>query len=726
MERESLRVPIAWLVVVLLLSALRAVGAFAAPAWLWGMDSLADLNVVWTLLLAVFLWPLFKGPTLAVGGLVTRLVDRWGVLFFSFTGAMTALFFLFRSRNFLLGDSLLYVHAMEEGVKIESAGRREAGSTIVVSALHWSLRKTAMGDSETAFVIASVAAGAVYIVLAYAVARALAFSVQARALIFSSLVAMGSMQIFFGHAEYYSLVAAAGMLHILLAFYWIKRRCSLVYPAIALALALFVHIMNAILLPAFAWLLLCALRERKYAQAAGSAALAPAILISVATLIDYPRASFMAIFSKGLHMLPFRESGDYAYSLFDPTHLGEVANELLLTAPCLPLVALAALWVGRRKGRGESAAQMLEASADETQGETEPRQRGELAGDLAHESAVDPHGEWVMRGYLLTLAFGAAFFSFTANPALGMPRDWDIFAFPFIVMTLVASVAATARVADRRLLLWLCGAVTVIGGLHLALFVGNNRDPDAYVPRFRRIAMEDDLFTKSPRGELWRYLGWEAIKGKKIDQAREDLLRSVADFPTQIKAYKMLAIIEIGRQYDWLSSPDGRARRRALELDTDQKMMEEASRLGLNRYYSTVVENAPNKVRALLGGGTAAMKVLAPDSVVVDAFRRAVEADPRDLEARAFWGDMHRLHGQLDEADSDYNWVLAQQKWQVRAYLGRACVLGARGEPEMAFILMKELREHYPWSIEAQVFMNAWNDGKLSKPEDFRDFFVTQ
>ena len=155
-------------------------------------------------------------------------------------------------------------------------------------------------------------------------------------------------------------------------------------------------------------------------------------------------------------------------------------------------------------------------------------------------------------------------------------------------------------------------------------------------------------------------------------------------------------------------------------------MTAEAARLGLNRYYGTIAQDAPNKVRALIGAGTAAINVAAPDSMIVDAFKRAVEEDPEDLEARAFWGDMLRTHGLYDEADEQYNWVLSRRRWQVRAYIGRACVLGARGEPEMAFILVKELREHYPWSVEAQQYLNEWRDGKLKEPEEFRTFLVAE
>ena len=48
-----------------------------------------------------------------------------------------------------------------------------------------------------------------------------------------------------------------------------------------------------------------------------------------------------------------------------------------------------------------------------------------------------------------------------ANPALGMARDWDIFAFPFMLITLAASAAAARRLKDKHLILWLCGAITV-------------------------------------------------------------------------------------------------------------------------------------------------------------------------------------------------------------------------------------------------------------------------
>ena len=269
-------------------------------------------------------------------------------------------------------------------------------------------------------------------------------------------------------------------------------------------------------------------------------------------------------------------------------------------------------------------------------------------------------------------------------------------------------------------------AVAVTGTLHLALFAGNNRVKDAYVPRLRRVAMEEHLFAPTPRAELWRYLGWEALNMDDTEQAREDLLRSVRDYTSQVKAYKMLAVLEIGEKFNWLASPEGRARRRALELDTEEEVTREAARLGLEQYYTWVESEAPNKVRAYLGAGIAAMKVSAADSLIVNAIKRAVETDPEDLEARAFWGDMLRTHGLTDRAEEQYNWVLARQRWHVRAYLGMACVFGVRGEPEMAHVLVKELRDHHTWSVEAQQFLQAWRKGELSDPEDFRTFIIAQ
>ncbi len=710
------------MLVVVLLLALRGIATFAAPTWAWGLDSLADLHPLWSLLLIPFALPLLRGPTRAVGRAAARVAAAGGVVALAFTGVLGALFLLFRSRNFLLGDSLLYVHALSEGIQIESAGRREAGATLVVSALHWSLRKTALGDSHTTFVVASVAAGAVYLLLAFAVARLLAKSAQGAALVFASLVALGSLQIFFGHAEYYSLVAASGMFYIYLSLRWILGKGNLLLPTLALVVALFVHVMNALLLLSFVWLLYCALRLRLRIQAAASALLVPALLVTVAAIIDYPEESFFAILSGGKHVLPlFSYDPDfYAYGLFDIDHLSEFANELLLTSPCLPLLAVAALWaIGRR---GKVSKTDRETGREHPQERPLSKTRHRPAIRPAEEPGLCPHAE---EKFLLFAALGAAIFSFMANPALGMARDWDIFAFPFMAITLYVSTVAARRL-DKRRLLWLCGAVVVIGGLHLGLYVANNRSPSAYVSRFRRIAMEEDLFTDTPRAELWRYLGWEALKAGDFDQAREDLLRSVSDHHTQVKAYKMLAVLEIGEQFDWLASREGQARRRTLEIDSQEGMMAEAARLGLIHYYNTVAQGAPNKVRALLGAGIAAIKVQAPDSLIVDAFKRAVETDPEDLEARAFWGDMLRTHGRLDEAEVQYNRVLSRRRWQVRAFIGRACVLGARGEPEMAFILVRELRRHYPWSVEAQQFLRDWREGKLTEPDDFRTFFVTQ
>jgi hypothetical protein len=307
-----------------------------------------------------------------------------------------------------------------------------------------------------------------------------------------------------------------------------------------------------------------------------------------------------------------------------------------------------------------------------------------------------------------------------------MARDWDIFAFPLIVVTLALAAAAASRLADTRHLLWLCGAITVIGGLHLAVFAGHNRVKSAYVPRFRRVAMQENLFAPTPRAELWRYLGWEALNMDDLGQAREDLLRSINDYTTQVKAYKMLAVVDIGERFDWLMSRQGEARRRALELDTEEKVTGEAARLGLEQFYTWAETESPSKVRAYLGAGIAAIKVNAADSIIVNAFKRAVEADPEDLEARAFWGDMLRSHGLTDRAEEQYDWVLSQQRWHVRAYLGRACLLGMRGELEEAHDMGKRLKAHHTWSVEAQQYLQAWRKGELSDPDDFRTFIIAQ
>jgi hypothetical protein len=727
------------------------------------LDSLADLSAVWWFLLLAFLLPLSGSLMLKIGRLLSRLAEMPSVLPLFFAGALGAVFTLSRSKNFLLGDSLLYVHALEEGIQIESAGRREAGATFVVSALNWSLRKTAFADSLTPFIVASVAAGVVYVLLCFAMARLLAAGPAKRGLILGSLLALGALQVFFGHAEYYSLVAATGGLYLYLALRWLKGRGTLLLPSFALALAIFVHVMNALLLLSFVGLLLCAAKRKRYIEAAASAALLPALLVSAAVIIRYPWESFLMIFSRGKHLLPLGDFDPefYAYGLFSSIHIIEVANVLILAAPCLPLLLLAAV-VRRRPAAGTSA----ESGADQG-AVTEAESRGSEAlldggsrdsragaGDSSASDAVRANGEkgtaaepdshaakatekggrkeaeaGVFPGskiFLALAAAGAGLFTFLANPALGMARDWDIFAFPSMILTLAAAAAAAGRLTDRRHILWLCGAVVVTGTLHLSLFAGNNRVKSAYVPRLRRIAEQENLFAPTPRAELWRYLGWEALNMDDTEQAREDLLRSVRDYTSQVKAYKMLAVIDIGEKFNWLASPEGRARRRALELETEEEVTREAARLGLEQYYTWVESEAPNKVRAYLGAGIAAMKVNAADSLIVNAVKRAVETDPEDLEARAFWGDMLRTHGLTDKAEEQYNWVLARQRWHVRAYLGMACVFGVRGEPEMAHVLVKELRDHHTWSVEAQQFLQAWRKGELSEPEDFRTFIIAQ
>jgi len=579
---SSQRIPLAWLSVVIALAALRFAATFVAPDRLWGLDLLAGRGALWALFLLPFAAPLLTRRTASLGAVPARICGGGALLPVLVVVASGALFALFRSRNFLLGDSQLYVHALGEGLRIEPASVREAGATLVVSALHWALRKTAFADSETTFAAASVTAGIVYVALAFSTARLVARSPAGRGLVLASLLAGGFLQIFFGHAEYYSLVAASGMLYVLAALRWLEGKGRLFPAALALTLALAIHIMNAVLLPSFAWLLVRALRRKRYLSATAALAVVPLFLIAFSSAIDYPTGNFLAIFVKGRHMLPAGQydSADYAYGLFESVHMRELANELLLTAPCLPLLAIAALWaLGGRKRRGE------ETEAPEGRGSGEPAPGAEAAGSVeweggpaAQEDAARPREAATVRAggspggagaFLALLALGAGGFILTANPALGMARDWDIFAFPFILVSLAVSAAAAGGSLSKRRLMWLCGAVCVTGGLHLGLYVDNNRTPSAYAPRFRRIASQPELFTSIPRGELWRYLAWEAIKAGDLTQARSDLLHSIEDNPKQLKGYKMLAILDIGGQFDLLASPRSAVRRRQLDLDTE-------------------------------------------------------------------------------------------------------------------------------------------------------------
>ncbi|RPJ47798.1 MAG: tetratricopeptide repeat protein [Candidatus Latescibacterota bacterium] len=321
--------------------ALHVVAALAFPGRIWGADHLRYLTpwgwAVWALALLAALLPrtrrLLAAGTHRAAAFVERRPVAGSILLF----AVAWIFLLvFRTRNLFLGDGLLLTSVVQNS---EETGVGAAG--FVSLAIHRTLLGAIRAFLPSAggaapFVLTSTLSGALVVLLARSIARALLPDGPSRALLFFSLVFSGGILLFFGYVEHYPPMQAAILLYLLLAVRHLRGRSSLLPPTVALALAILLHISSSILAPA--WLLLAlrgALsRRKKIAFVAAGALLAGAA--------GWGLLRYTSKFYGGLHaFLPLLDRGDHSYAILSAGHASFVANEILLLlggALLLPLL----------------------------------------------------------------------------------------------------------------------------------------------------------------------------------------------------------------------------------------------------------------------------------------------------------------------------------------------------------------------------------------------------
>jgi len=655
--------------------ALRVLATFVPTSWLWGLDSLAERPAGWKLaglaLLALALWP---PAAERLGGALARLTElAWpGRLAISIACAVP--FFLFRCKNLLLGDTQLNVRALSKKIELSGTAQREPGALTIVSWFHRHVGAPLHLESGVSYAIVSVAFGVLYVYLAFEIARRLGRSAGERAVVLAGVLGLGSLQVFFGYPENYFFVNALGLLYLVLAVRWTEGRGRLVYAGAALGFATFIHTMAAFLVPSFLYLLYLGWRRGKKAEAAAAAGAALALLVLPLVLIGYPFDELVRVSKQEDHFLPPLSKGarSPAYAVHSWVHVTELLNESLIVAPALLAMALA-LWARRREA-------------------------GRAAGSAA-------------RRVVAIAAAGLALFALVANPILGMSRDWDVLTFTFALVSLAAAAQLVAVPLSPRALRRIAGAVAITGIVHLGLWVAHNQTPKAARMRFRRIGANEKLFGTMWNAELWRYLGSVHAQSGELALSRDAYLHAIKTYPVEPMTYRLLAEV----QYSVAAWQARQQRRPPTPL----------LRAALDEYYKTVLPVTTKPAFMYLGAGYAGVQVAGAESLVVEAFRRAVEADPEDLEAGAAWGDVLRNKGRLDEAEAEYRRVLAKQSNQVRALMGLVLIDGARGAPRDEITRrVQELREEFAWSTCVQHMQNLlWLPrGGLNTPREFEGF----
>ncbi|HOD67422.1 MAG TPA: tetratricopeptide repeat protein [candidate division Zixibacteria bacterium] len=302
-----------------------------------------------------------------------------------------AAFLILRQQTHFLGDGYTLLKWLEEGGAINKMRNFGAQFTLLLA------DRVLPGGALEAFRIVAWTSGAVAVAAALTASAALFSELPRRLLFACGVLSGGYALLFFGYVENYALFVLMVLLFCWAGLLAVRGRISPWWILLPQAGAVFFHVFGVTLLPAAAYAVLRTTPlGRRVARLplgtrglmiAGLAAAGLAAFVWFYTHSYFFRFTFVPI-------LPNRFT-IRGYTMFSLSHLVDVANLLLILAPALGLFAVAKFRTGVRRIIAEPSFRFL--------------------------------------GLAALGALGAAFIF---DPKLGMPRDWDLFSYGGVPLTM--------------------------------------------------------------------------------------------------------------------------------------------------------------------------------------------------------------------------------------------------------------------------------------------------
>jgi tetratricopeptide (TPR) repeat protein len=557
-------------------------GALWFPDQLWGSHlyrfatpAVVVLGVTLALLAGGLL---FAGPAELPSLRLSR--RHRPILEMAAAAAGLVVFWTFRVRHLLLGDSYIVVNTLPMGGGLHP---REPLTIFLHQSVYRALRHlpamSALPATEAAWrsvALESAACGAGFIFVVLHIAREIVrlgnggASSVAVALV---LAAQGYALLFFGYVENYTYLILAMAVYLLVALRYLRGRGHLLTPAVVLLVASWLHLSAVALVPSFMVLVIHGTRQRETRPKA----IRDLLLAATFVLMSFAIPSLLGSQWNGLRMVQnimgeawrgHRTGSGLSY-MFSGRHFRDFFSEQFLIGPLgmFLLLPAAVVAIARRTWKRSAPLYLLAAAL------------------------VPLAGAWA-----------------ASDPGLGYPRDWDIFA-PWGLMFTAAGLGLfQVRQAGRETLgrakepaavraLLCAGALSLF---HLVPWVAVNTSQDRALERAKLVPMGYG------RGQV--VVGRYYLERKMYPDAKLWFEKSLREYPRNVNAYQLLGsmYLEQGSWADAASAYEGAIRCRPDRLDFHSQYAQALVRLGRYReaekhlrYVAERLPDDPNAWEAL-------------------------------------------------------------------------------------------------------------------------------
>lgn len=251
-------------------------------------------------------------------------------LYFILSLLSLPLFWFLRTKLYLLGDGYFKIRTLPTGELVPT----EWLDGLIHLEFYRFLSQVFPGsDPSFSYTILSVLCGGIFVFLILLLSDLLGKTDFQKLLIFTLLFSLGSIELFFGYVESYTILLVGLTAFLLFSVLYIRGKASIIFPLITLVLCIGLHVSALVLVPTFFYLIF----ERSQKEKKG-----PVHLLTILSIVGCFALLFFVIWKAFFYgdpgggfsrFLPLFPSAGANFTLFCGEHFSEFINQLLLISP---------------------------------------------------------------------------------------------------------------------------------------------------------------------------------------------------------------------------------------------------------------------------------------------------------------------------------------------------------------------------------------------------------